>query len=102
MSIKSFANQGTEDIFYSRNTQKARKQVDMKAWPSAHTMLLLLHTATKLAEMTQTPGMRLEQLKHDKPGFYSVRVNNRYRMIFTWKDGDAYDVSVEDPKHHEP
>jgi proteic killer suppression protein len=55
-----------------------------------------------LSDLTVTPGMALEALKHSKPGYHSIRVNNRYRIIFQWKDGDAYDVSVEDPKHHQP
>lgn len=102
MAIQSFNNQGTEDVFFGRNTAKARRQVEKQFWPQAYTMLHLLHVATKLADLGQTPGMRLEALKHDRPGYHSVRVTNRYRMIFIWKDGDAYDVSVEDPSYHQP
>jgi len=102
MSIKSFSNQATEDIFYGANTKRARKAIEQRAWAVAYTKLHLLNTATKLSDLTVTPGMALEPLKHSKPGYHSIRVNNRYRIIFQWKDGDAYDVSVEDPKHHQP
>jgi len=102
MSIKTFANKATENIFLGENTQAARKAVDKNVWPVAYTKLHLLNSAEKLSVLQETPGMRLEPLKHSMPGFYSVRVNNRYRIIFQWKDGDAYKVSVEDPKHHQP
>lgn len=101
MAIKSFNNSGTEDIFFQRNTGKARRQVEKQSWAQAYTLLHLLNTANKLAGLTSVPGVRIEPLKYDKPGYHSVRVTNKYRMIFQWKDGDAYDVSVEDPKHHQ-
>lgn len=102
MAIKSFANQATSDIFFGLNTKKARKQVEKQFWVMAQTLLILLHQTTKLSDLQQTPGLQLEPLKYDKPGYHSIRVNNRYRVIFLWKDGDAYDVSVEDPKYHQP
>ncbi len=102
MSIKGFANQGSQDIFYKLNTKKARRQVEQQFWGMAQTLLLILNQATKMMDLQQAPGLRLEPLKHDKPGYHSIRVNNRFRIIFIWKDGNAYDVSVEDPKHHEP
>jgi proteic killer suppression protein len=102
MSIKGFANQATEDIFFKRNTAKARRQVEKQFWGMAQMLLLLLNQAEKMSELQQTPGLRLEPIKHNMPGFHSIRVNNRYRIIFQWKDGDAYNVSVEDPKYHQP
>jgi len=101
MAIKSFKNDTTRDIFYGVNSKAARK-IARNAWDVAKTKMMLLHLASKLADVTVTPGMRLEPLKHSRPGHHSIRVNNQYRIIFIWKDGDAYEVSVEDPTHHQP
>ena len=42
------------------------------------------------------PGNRLEKLKGDRKGQYSIRSNERYRICFRWRDGDAYDVEIVD------
>ena len=42
------------------------------------------------------PGFRLEALKGDRKGQYSIRINDQYRICFTWRDGDAYDVEIVD------
>ena len=42
------------------------------------------------------PSNRLEKLKGNLKNFYSIRVNNQYRVIFKWKDGDAWDVQIVD------
>ena len=42
------------------------------------------------------PGNRLEALKGSRKGQYSIRINDRYRIRFVWKDPDAYDVEIVD------
>jgi proteic killer suppression protein len=42
------------------------------------------------------PGFRLEALKGDRKGQYSIRINDQYRICFTWRDGDAFDVEIVD------
>ena len=54
-----------------------------------------LHAARSLEDL-QLPGMRLEVLKGDRQGQYSIRINDRYRICFIWHAGDAYDVEVVD------
>jgi proteic killer suppression protein len=50
----------------------------------------------KLADLRALPGNRLEALKGDRRGQHSIRINDRYRICFEWRDGDSYDVEVTD------
>ncbi len=42
------------------------------------------------------PGNRLERLHGDRQGQFSIRVNDRWRICFVWRDGNAYDVEIAD------
>lgn len=112
MAIRTFANDTTRDIFLGENTKAARR-IPRRVWRSAQTKLLFLNSANKLSQVAQIPGLRLKPLKFDKPGYHEIRVNDQYRIVFHWiqrptpeKDGeyygDAYDVSIEDPRFHQP
>jgi len=52
--------------------------------------------APHLDDLRVPPGNRLEALKGDRKGQYSIRVNERYRICFTWKEGDVRDVEIVD------
>ena len=62
---------------------------------SARDRLEVLDAATSLGDL-DLPGFRLEALKGDRKGQYSIRINDRYRICFTWQDGDAHDVEIVD------
>jgi len=51
--------------------------------------------ATSLSDL-RLPGLHLEPLKADRRGQYSIRINDRYRICFEWRDGDAYNVEIVD------
>lgn len=53
--------------------------------------LQMLHAAQRLDDLNVPPGNRLEQIKGDRRGQHSVRVNDQYRVCFRWRDGDAHD-----------
>ena len=55
-----------------------------------------LDAATSLIDLSAIPGHHLEQLKGDRKGQYSIRINDRFRVCFEWKDGDAWNVEVVD------
>ena len=57
--------------------------------------LRLLNAATALSDL-RLPGLHLEPLKGDRKGQYSIRVNDRYRICFEWRDGDACNVQIVD------
>jgi proteic killer suppression protein len=58
--------------------------------------LLIVHWATGLADLAVPGGNHLEALTGDRRGQHSIRVNDQYRLCFTWLDGDAHDVEVVD------
>ena len=47
-------------------------------------------------DLTIFPGNRLEALKGDRNGQHSIRINDRLRVCFVWRDGDAYEVEIVD------
>jgi proteic killer suppression protein len=58
--------------------------------------LEMLNAATQLRQLTAVPGNRLEALKGDRQGQHSIRINDRFRICFVWRAGDAYGVEITD------
>ena len=52
--------------------------------------------SSSLADLRIPPSNRLEQLKGDRKGQFSIRINDQFRICFSWKDGNAYDVEIVD------
>ena len=62
----------------------------------ARRKLRALAAATRLDDLRQPPGNRLEALAGDRDGQHSIRINDQWRLCFIWRDGDAYDVGIVD------
>ena len=62
---------------------------------AARIKLELLDSATQLQDLT-LPGLSLEKLKGDRKGQYSIRINDRWRICFEWKDNGAENVVITD------
>ena len=93
--IESFGNDLAEDLFYDRRSRETR------AFPAtllraARRKILYLHDAMQLSDLRVPPGNRLEALKGRWKGFYSIRINDQWRVVFRFKSGDASDVRVVD------
>jgi proteic killer suppression protein len=58
--------------------------------------LLVLNQARRLNDLRSPPGNRLEALRGDRAGQYSVRINDQYRLCFRWQGEDAFDVEIVD------
>lgn len=56
----------------------------------------MLNNAQSLWDLRVPPGNRLEILKGDRAGLFSIRVNDQWRICFAWGDGDAFDVEIVD------
>lgn len=93
--IKSFRNAATEDVFKGQNTKHARS-LQQDRWKVMRRKLDMLQAATRLEDLAALPGNRLESLKDTHPGYYSIRVNDQFRVTFRFENGDALDVVVED------
>lgn len=62
----------------------------------ARRKLRALDASTILDDLKVPPGNRLEQLRGDRDGQHSIRVNDQWRLCFVWQEGDAYDVEIAD------
>ncbi|HEU4345544.1 MAG TPA: type II toxin-antitoxin system RelE/ParE family toxin [Candidatus Binatia bacterium] len=94
--IRSFADRGTEDIFNGADTRAARTMCPKSLWPIARRKLDQLNRVRDLADLTVPPGNRLERLRGDRLGQYSIRINEQYRVCFRWENGYADEVEIAD------
>jgi len=90
--IKSFANAFAEAAWAGRFI----KGVPNDVLRTAARKLAMVDAAVRLEDLRVPPGNRLEALRGDLRGRHSIRVNDQWRVVFTWRDGDAWDVSVVD------
>ena len=93
--IQSFGDETTADLFRERNTREARR-IPRELWRSAQRKLKAIDVAARLEDLTIPSGNRLERLKGDQAGRYSIRINDQYRVTFRWEQQHAYEVRVED------
>ena len=93
--IASFADNVTRDLYDGANSKEART-IPKQLWPIVARKLDLLNAAHALLDLSSPPGNRLEALRGEKKGLHSIRVNDQYRIIFRWSEGNAYDVHVTD------
>ncbi|MDH3612644.1 MAG: type II toxin-antitoxin system RelE/ParE family toxin [Gammaproteobacteria bacterium] len=84
-----------EDLFDDKRT-KATRAFPPELRRAARRKLLYLHDAAELRDLRVPPGNRLEGLKGNWKGFHSIRVNDQWRVVFQWKNGNAFDVQVVD------
>jgi proteic killer suppression protein len=90
--IRSFRGKDTAELF---------RREPVRRWSAAIQTLGLrklrvLDAAVALEDLRSPPGNRLERLKGDRVGQWSLRINDQWRLCFTWRDGDAYDVEIVD------
>lgn len=93
--ILSFGDPSTEDLYHGRQTARARRY-PANIIPAALRKLDMLARAHALIDLRALPGNRLEALKRDREGFYSIRINDQYRVVFRWQGHDASEVSIVD------
>ncbi len=94
--IQSFQNAGTEDVFNGRNTKAARRICPPQLWKVAGRKMDLLDSARELTDLRIPPGNRLEMLRGDREGQYSIRINNQYRICFVWTESGPDSVEIVD------
>ena len=89
--IKSFGCSDTEALF---KRQRVKRFIHIEA--VARRKLNLVHAAGSLRFLRVPPGNRLEALKGNRLGQYSIRVNEQFRLCFRFVDGHAEDVEIVD------
>ncbi|MFW6169216.1 MAG: type II toxin-antitoxin system RelE/ParE family toxin [Planctomycetota bacterium] len=90
--IQSFACADTELLFHRQRPKRFPRSLHRGAFRK----LRMLHRAQTVQDLRVPPGNRLESLKGDRKGQYSIRVNDQFRICFAWRSGDAFDVEIVD------
>ena len=90
--IKSFKDRETQQIFTRQRSRRLPSDIQQVALRK----LRMLNNAHALNDLQVPPANRLEKLLGDRAGQYSIRINDRWRVCFAWRDGDAYDVEIVD------
>lgn len=90
--IRDFADKDTERLFNSGRVRRFPPDIVNRA----RARMLQVNVATNLDDLRVPPSNRLEALRGDREGQYSMRINDQWRLCFRWSDGDAYNVEIVD------
>ena len=90
--IRSFKDREAERIFARHRSRTLPSDIQQVALRK----LRMLNRAVTLQDLRVPPANRLEKLSGDRAGQYSIRINDRWRICFEWRGGDAYNVDIVD------
>lgn len=90
--IKSFGNSETEEVW---NGKRARK-FPLEIQNIGRRKLRMINSSTNIADLRIPPANRLEKLSGKLKDFYSIRINDQWRIIFKWNAGNAFEVEIID------
>lgn len=90
--IKNFADAETERLFIAGKSRRLPPELLRRAM----TRLYQLHFAKRIEDLRNPPSNRLETLKGDRSGQWSLRINSQWRVCFRFEDGDVFDVEIVD------
>ena len=90
--IESFASEETKKIFLGKISTKLPQDIQR----TARRKLIYIDDAEDLQDLLAPPGNRLEKLKGDRVGQYSIRINDQWRICFEWADNKARNVEIID------
>ena len=90
--IRSFADKRAAAIFLGHAVRDLPFDIQRRA----RAKLLAIAAAQRIGDLRNPPGNRLEALRGDRAGEYSIRVNDRWRICLVWRDGEAWGVALVD------
>ena len=90
--IRSFADAETQRFYTTGKSRRSPPRIR----PRAIMRLTQLNAATRLADLRLPPSNRLEALKGDRTGQWSIRINDQWRVCFRFEGGDAFEVEIVD------
>lgn len=90
--ILSFRDEETRKIFHRQHSKRLPKDIQVVVYRK----LAMLHAANALINLQSSPGNRLEKLRGERAGQYSIRINDRWRICFEWQKENAHDVEIVD------
>lgn len=92
LMIRSFKSKKAEKIWFGEFLKKLPADIQK----IMRRKLRMLNNSTILSDLLIPPSNNLEQLKGDRKGQHSIKVNDQWRICFGWKDGDCYNVEIVD------
>lgn len=90
--IRSFKDRETRRIWEGHRVRGLAVGVQK----AARRKLRMLNNAQDLRDLRVPPGNRLERLRGDRAGQWSIRINSQFRLCFEWRDDEAYEVEIVD------
>ena len=90
--INGFADRRTKELFARERVKGLSAEIQRAALRK----LLIIDAAAGIDDLRVPPGNRLEALRGDLRGFHSIRVNDQWRIVFRWSEGNASDVRIID------
>jgi len=90
--IKSFNCKETEKIFHGLVSRRFPADIQVRAYNK----LAAIHASLSLNDLKVPPSNHLEQLKGDRAGQHSIRINDKYRICFIWNGSNADGVEIVD------
>lgn len=90
--IQSFKDRETERVFHQQLSRRLPPEIQSRALHK----LLLLDAAESENDLRSPPANHLEQLKAERVGELSIRINDQWRICFRFEGGNAYEVGIED------
>lgn len=90
--IRSFKGEWSEEIWHGRTVLRLPPEIQRVA----RRKLRMLNNAQSLFDLRVPPGNRLEALKGDRAGQYSIRINDQWRICFEWRANDSFGVEIVD------
>lgn len=90
--IKSFADKRTAAVFLGRAVRGLPGQIQSRA----RAKLMVIDAAKRIEDLRVPPGNRLEPLRGNRKGQFSIRINDQWRVCFVWRDGEALAVEIVD------
>ena len=90
--ITSFGNSETEKIWFGERVKKIPPEIQH----IGRRKLRMINNSVDVGDLRIPPANRLEKLSGKLNGFYSIRINDQWRIIFKWKSGNAAEVEIVD------
>ncbi len=90
--IRSFADDETQRFFETGRSRRLPPDIKRRAGMR----LMQIDSATQVGDLRLPPSNRLEALRHDRLGQWSIRINSQWRICFRFENGDAFDVEIVD------
>ena len=88
----SFGNKKTKSIWNGERADNLSDAIQQ----TARRKLRMLNNSQNISDLLIPPSNRLEKLKGNLKGFYSIRINDHWRIVFKWEDGNAEEIQIID------